>query len=112
MSQRMVVVLSGAILFCLLSAGGLQAENYVSDKDESVKKMGVAWNIAEDRMIANYAGVYQPEGLDVYMKRHFDLFTAKLDQLSAEINQLQKKVDSLMGKGTGTGGILSSGQKS
>ena len=49
MSQRMVVVLSGAILFCLLSAGGLQAENYVSDKDESVKKMGVAWNIAEDR---------------------------------------------------------------
>lgn len=110
MNQRMVVVLIGMTLFFLLSSGALLADNYVSDKDESVKKMGVAWNIAEDRKIANYAGIYQPEGLDIYMKRHFDLFTAKLDQLSMEINQLQKKVDSLMGKGSGV--VVSSVQKS
>ena len=93
------------ILLSTVHAGMLRADSGVSNQDESVKKLGVAWNIAEDRKIGNYAGIYQPEGLDVYMKRYFDQFSAKIDQLTQKIgqlseqsNRLEKKVDDLLSK--------------
>ena len=105
MRMRVMAVFSIGILLGVVHAGILRADNDVSNKDESVKKMGVAWNIAEDRKIGNYAGIYQPEGLDVYMKRYFDQFSAKVDQLTQKIgqlseqsNRLEKKVDDLLSR--------------
>jgi hypothetical protein len=63
-----------------------------SEKDESVRKMGVAWNIAQDRKMENIAGVYEPEGMDKYVKRYFDQLSAKLDELSAKIDKLSTQV--------------------
>lgn len=105
MGMRMMAIFLTGILLNAGHAGILRADNGVSNQDESVKKLGVAWNIADDRKIANYAGVYQPEGLDVYMKRYFDQFTAKIEsltqkisQLSEQNNRLEKKVDDLLSK--------------
>lgn len=104
MNKRVMVFFAG-ILLSVGHGGILRAESGVSNQDESVKKLGVAWNIAEDRKIGNYAGVYQPEGLDVYMKRYFDQFSAKIDlltqkiaQLSEQGNRLEKKVDDLLSR--------------
>ena len=105
MGMRMMVIFFTGMLLITAHAGMLKADTGVSNQDESVKKLGVAWNIAEDRKIANYAGVYQPEGLDIYMKRYFDQFSAKIDlltqkigQLSEQSDRLQKKVDDLLSK--------------
>lgn len=63
-----------------------------SDKDASVRKLGVAWNIAQDRKMENISGVYEPEGLDKYMKRYFDQLSSKMDQLSAKVDKLSAQV--------------------
>lgn len=78
--------------FCLM------AEMTVSDGDQSVKKLGMAWNIAEDRKIENDGGIYQPEGLDKYMKRLIENLSAQIDQLDKQNQRLEKKVDSLIEK--------------
>lgn len=76
----------------------VMAEIQVSDKDESVKWLGVAWNIADDRKMENINGRYEPEGLDKYMKRYFDELSSKIDQLLEQGNRLEKKVDDLLSK--------------
>ena len=69
-----------------------------SEKDASVRKLGVAWNIAEDRKMENIGGVYEPEGLDKYVKRYFEQLSSKVDQLIEQSNRLEKKVDELLSK--------------
>ena len=69
------------------------AEMNASEKDVSVRKLGVSWNIASDRKMENIAGVYEPEGLDKYIKRYFDQLTEKVDELSMKVDQLSRKLD-------------------
>jgi len=71
------------------------ATTEASTNDVSVRKMGVAWNIADDRKLENTAGVYGPEGLDKYMKRYFDQLFAKTDQLSSKIDKLSAQIAAL-----------------
>ena len=40
----------------------------------------------------NISGVYEPEGLDKYMKRYFDQLSSKMDQLSAKVDKLSAQV--------------------
>jgi len=89
---------------------GLQAASNVSTKDESVREVGVAWNMASDRKIENDGGLYQPEGLDKYMKRYFDQFSSKLDQLIERTDRLEKKIDALNSSTKSKSGTLISSQ--
>lgn len=73
-------------------SSGARAVMDSSEKDASVRKMGVAWNIAEDRKVENIAGVYEAEGLDKYMKRYFDELSAKIDGLSMKVDKLLEQV--------------------
>lgn len=106
MKMRGMIVFMAVLSLNSDFSGGLKAyDGGISSQDESVKKLGVAWNIAEDRKIGNYAGVYQPEGLDVYMKRYFDRFSVNIDLLTQKINhlneqtdRLEKKVDDLLSR--------------
>lgn len=63
-----------------------------SENDASVRQLGMAWNMADDRKMENIAGVNEPEGLDKYMQRYFVQFSSKLDALSAKIDQLSQQV--------------------
>ncbi|MEI7751504.1 MAG: hypothetical protein WCJ71_05355 [Candidatus Omnitrophota bacterium] len=92
-------------------AGSLQAATNVSSKDQAVQEVGVAWNMASDRKIENDGGLYQPEGLDKYMKRYFDQFTAKIDQLIERTDRLEKKIDALSPAKPKGGTLVSSQDK-
>ncbi|HNX69519.1 MAG TPA: hypothetical protein PLL75_06210 [Candidatus Omnitrophota bacterium] len=101
--ERMVVMVC---LASVLSFAGRVSALDVSSQDESVKKVGVAWNIAQDRKIENDGGLYQPEGLDKYVKRlteqlsvKIDQLSSKLDRLSTQNDRLEKKVDQLIAQG-------------
>ena len=98
-----VVLGMGAILLVAFSGLGIAADG--SQKDTSVRKYGVAWNVAEDRKIENINGIYQPEDLDKYVKRYFEqVFTKlnelslKMDSLSGQVAQLDAQIKTLAGK--------------
>jgi len=65
------------------------------EKDASVKRYGVVWNVAENRKFENINGVYQPEDLDKYMKRYFEQLLAKTSELSMKIDSLSGQVAQL-----------------
>ena len=95
MACRRFIAVFGVAALCSCVPSVVWATTDASEKDSSVRKMGVAWNIAEDRKLENTAGVYGPEGLDKYMKRYFDQLSAKMDQLSAKIDKLSSQVTAL-----------------
>lgn len=99
--RKAAVVLVLGIMCC--SPRGM-AEMEASDKDVSVKKLGVSWNIAEDRKMERIGGIYEPEGLDKYMKRYFEQLSAKVDQLTEQSKRLEKKIEELISKNGQTPG--------
>lgn len=94
--SRVFVLAFVSVIIWTVSQG--MAAMGASEKDASVRKLGVAWNIAEDRKMENIGGIYEPEGLDKYMKRYFEEFSAKIDRLIEQSNRLEKKVDELNSK--------------
>ena len=69
-------------------------------KEGGVRKYGVIQNVAPDRQFERIGGKYEPEGLDIYIRRLFDdVFLrvegieAKLDNLKKQVDQVQKQVD-------------------
>ncbi|MDD5226380.1 MAG: hypothetical protein PHV97_04245 [Candidatus Omnitrophica bacterium] len=92
------VVFVMLVVLCGLVPSLASAELNASDKDVSVRRLGVALNIAEDRKMENIAGIYQPEGLDKYMQRYFAGLSAKVDRVIDQNNRLEKKVDELISK--------------
>jgi len=95
MSCRKTVFALVIGIICMGLSFQVMADMSASEKDSSVRKLGVAWNIADDRKMENSGGIYQPEGLDKYMKRYFEQFSAKIDQLVEQNNRLEKKIDEL-----------------
>jgi outer membrane murein-binding lipoprotein Lpp len=95
--RRIVTVLVFAVVLSGVPSGAM-ADTYVSNKDESVRRSGIAYNIAEDRKVENINGVYEPEGLDKYLKRYMDKLSEKVDQLSAKIERLSDQVTQLSAK--------------
>lgn len=75
-----------------MTNGVASAATDYSDKDESTRRIGVAWNMASDRRVENIAGIVEPEGLDKYMKRYFDQINSKLDAMANNLADLSKQV--------------------
>ena len=105
------VVLGVSVLLMGISFGSLVFADS-TEKDSSVRKYGVAWNVAEDRKMENINGVYQPEDLDKYMKRYFEqLFTkvnelsVKMDSLSSQVVQLEVQIKGLTKKNDASASI-------
>jgi len=60
---------------------------------EEEKRYGVIYNIAEDRKVEKVGGIYEPEGIDKYMKRRFDVFDSKLDEINTKLAALDAKLE-------------------
>lgn len=95
---RNIMIMFLFLGMCLGGAFRAIAVMEASEKDQAVRKLGVSWNIAEDRKMENISGIYEPEGLDKYMKRYFEQLSAKVDQLTDQNKRLEKKVDELLSK--------------
>lgn len=90
-----IAVLVGAIL-PLWGGASLFAADSGSD-GEGVKKHGVVHNIAEDRRVEKVGGLYEPEGLDIYMKRHLDTLESQVRALEGKLETVNKKIDEVSG---------------
>lgn len=95
MAERHWAVIFGwGILLMGISFGSLVFADS-TEKDSSVRRYGVAWNVAEDRKMENINGVYQPEDLDKYMKRYFEQLFSKVNELSVKMDRLSGQVAQL-----------------
>jgi hypothetical protein len=70
------------------------------DEEGGQQKYGVIHNIADDRKVEKVGGIYEPEGIDKYMKRRFDAMDERLGaiegqiaQISADVKDLGKKIE-------------------
>ena len=71
---------------------------FLNAQDESsggVKKDGVIHNIAEDREVIKAGGINEPEGLDKYMKRHFDQLEAKVSSMEERMKSISDQMSKL-----------------
>ncbi|MBI3306656.1 MAG: hypothetical protein HYZ84_02460 [Candidatus Omnitrophica bacterium] len=89
----------GVFVLSLILPGVANAQN---EKDAGVKSYGVIHNIAEDREVEKVGGIYEPEGLDKYMKRKFDevnvkmnAISVKIDALTASLKDIDAKINNL-----------------
>ncbi|PIQ86866.1 MAG: hypothetical protein COV74_03275 [Candidatus Omnitrophica bacterium CG11_big_fil_rev_8_21_14_0_20_45_26] len=89
----MMSVLSGVVCMSVF------AEERKSDEtSEGIKKYGIVYNMAEDREVIRIGGKYEPEGVDIYMKRHFDKVHASIEQLTEKMNALEVKINDMSDK--------------
>lgn len=65
------------------------------DQETGVKKYGVVHDIAEDRKINRVGGIYEPEGLDRYLKRKFDTLFQKLDAVESRLRKVEENLSGL-----------------
>lgn len=80
--------------FILILAGSAALPVLRLHADEAgEKRYGVVQNIAEDRKVERVGGIYEPEGLDKYMKRRFDAMDSRLDELNAKMDDLGARLD-------------------
>ena len=82
-------------LICLSLLTGFSGFHADADDEEGVRKYGVVHNIAEDRQVVKVGGIYEPEGLDKYMKRRFDEVVSKLGNLENQIAKLEEQFKDL-----------------
>lgn len=78
-------------ILCLFTAGPVWADAD-ENKNSGVSRYGVTHNIAQDRKVEKVGGIYEPEGLDKYMKRKFDDLEAKINGLAEKIEGLTRSV--------------------
>lgn len=64
-------------------------------EDGGEKRFGVIHNIAEDRKVERVGGIYEPEGLDKYIKRRLDAVDSKLETLSSGLAEANMKLDAI-----------------
>jgi hypothetical protein len=84
---KYLLVFCWGIVMCLnwnLSSLGAQ--------ESGQKKYGVIFNIAEDRKVEKVGGIYEPEGLDKYVRRRFDAVDERLDSLEKMITDLKSEL--------------------
>lgn len=91
------------VCVALMPVCPVQAEEPVKGKDGGILKYGVLHDVAEDREFERIGGKYEPEGLDKYMKRHFDLMAARLDKLEEHLTRMDSRLDGLEKKMTSPG---------
>ena len=94
------------IVFVFVSHMNISQAQEDEEKESGVKRFGFVHNIAEDRQIERIGGIYQPEGLDKYMKRKFDAMTAKIDELEKKVDRLNDTVQRSSARGKRQAGAL------
>jgi len=57
-----------------------------------VKVKGVVHNVAEDREVKKIGGLYQAEGLDIYLKRHIDRLYLQMENLKNDVARVKQDV--------------------
>ena len=82
--RSILLMMSAAGVLLLTASASLKAE-------EGQRKYGVIHNIAEDRMVERVGGVYEPEGIDKYMKRRFD-------DMKDQINRMDSRLENMEGQ--------------
>lgn len=60
------------------------------DEEQGVKKYGMTYNIAQDREVIKVGGIYEPEGLDKYLKRRLDKVDAQLAELDGKLAKIDE----------------------
>lgn len=65
-------------------------------EDGGQKKYGVIHNIAEDRQVERVGGIYEPEGIDKYMKRRFDDLAAQINRLDSRMAQMETQITRIL----------------
>jgi hypothetical protein len=93
---RSVVVGWGIAAMLWAGSGLLWAEGEEGSR-EGVKKYGLVHNIAEDRRVEKVGGLYEPEGLDLYMKRHMDVLEEQIKGLKNKLDTMDRKLDEVSG---------------
>lgn len=84
-----------AVMLCGFAAGSVWADE---NDNSGVVRYGVTHNIAEDRKVEKVGGIYEPEGLDKYMKRKFDDLEAKIEGLAEKIEGLTRSIKDIDSK--------------
>ncbi len=92
MGRRWMCVGLVALLVAMSMARAWAQEEQEEVKTTGVKKYGFVHNIAEDRKLVKVGGLYEPEGLDLYMKRLFDGLETRIRKLEDKIDSLEKRV--------------------
>jgi len=78
----------------------------VCSEDSGVKSKGIVHNIAGDRLVERVGGLYQPEGLDKYMKRRFDQLEDRLGELENQMGEMLTILQKLDSQRSGTNQVL------
>lgn len=102
MKRAVYILLFFSLLACSASAfADEQTDQETSryDPAQGVRKLGVTHNIASDRKIENVGGLYEPEGLDKYMKRRFDDLETKISAIEAQSKRTEEKIDQMLEAG-------------
>jgi hypothetical protein len=84
-----LVVLLIVVALCSVGKNQVMAEDTI----KGVKAHGVIHNIAEDRRIEKIGGLYEPEGVDKYMKRHFDKINERIRSLEQQLDKLVASIE-------------------
>lgn len=70
----------------------ISTQAWAQEGDGGQKKYGVVHNIAEDRLVERVGGIYEPEGIDKYMKRRFDDLAAQINRLDSRMAQMESQI--------------------
>ena len=85
-----------AVLLAAQLVIGSFAVHAQEKKEGKVEKFGVIHNIADDREVINVGGIYEPEGLDIYLKRKFDDLLTRIKSLEDKTNELSQQLSKQM----------------
>ncbi len=88
LSQRVVLSLALSFFFLFAAIPLIAGEKSSTDPEEA--KLGVVFNMANDRKIEKTGGIYEPEGLDKY-------FSRRMDKMSEQIAGLEKQIGGMKG---------------
>jgi hypothetical protein len=101
LTQAIVLGVVIPVLMFSVSSIALGEESEYGKYDEAlggVVSHGIVHNIARDRRVIKTAGLWEPEGVDKYMKRHFDALSTKIDKLGNQIKSMERKMGDMTRK--------------
>lgn len=87
------------VFLILLLVGAVGKSAYCETTPEKVnggiKHHGVVFNVADDRLIERIGGIYEPEGLDKYVQRRFDVIDKTLIDLGKSITEIKEELNEI-----------------
>ena len=70
---------------------GEEMTTATEDVEIGVRRQGVVHNIAGDRRVERVAGgLYEPEGLDIYLKRHIEQLAGQITHLETQVTEMKE----------------------